>query len=111
MKTRIRSFIFLACLLVAGIALAQVVTTTEQLVRIQTDPATGRVQAFFEKSVTIEGVSYKQPWTEVSWAIGADKMVTVGEKTYTYAEVLAAAQAIAEQEKAAQAAPPLEPEP
>ena len=72
---------------------------TEALVRIQTDPATGRAQAFFEKTVTIDGVDYRQPWQEVSWELGAEKSVTVGEKTLTYSEVFAAVKAIAEQER------------
>lgn len=74
---------------------------TESLVRIQTDPASGRAQAFFEKTVTIDGVDYRQPWQEVSWELGAEKTVIVGEHTYTYAEVFAAVQAIAAQERAA----------
>lgn len=74
---------------------------TEALVRIQTDLASGRAQAFFEKTVTIDGVDYRQPWQEVSWDLGADKTVTVAETTYTYSEVFAAVQAIAALERAA----------
>ncbi len=81
---------------------------TEALVRIQTDPASGRAQAFFERTVTIDGVAYAQPWQEVSWDLGAEKTVTVGEQTYTYAEVFAAVQAIAQQERDT---PPPAPEP
>lgn len=86
---------------------------TETLVRIQTDPASGIAQAYFEKTVTIDGIAYRQPWQEVSWALGADKSVTVGDKTLTYAEVFAAVQAIAQQERVAAAVAleaPAEPE-
>lgn len=78
---------------------------TTSLVRIQTDPASGSVQAFFENSTVVDGVTYSKPWEQVSWAIGAEKTVTSGGKTYTYAEVLNAAVAIAEQERAATAPP------
>lgn len=97
--------LLLLCLLpVALCTAASAPTITETLVRIQTDPASSQVQAFFEKTVTVDGVEFRQPWSQVSWAIGADKTVTVAGKTYTYAEVLAAAVAIAQQERAEQAA-------
>lgn len=78
---------------------------TEALIRIQTDPASGRAQAYFERTVTIDGIAYRQPWQEVSWELGAARSVTVGEKTYTYAEVFAAVQAIAQQERDTPAVP------
>jgi hypothetical protein len=105
--TRLTSLI-LACLLLAGLAFAQ--TVSEQLVRIQTDPASGRVQAFFEKVVTVEGVSYRQPWQEVSWEIGSQEPVEItlangSTATTTRGAIFAAVQAIAAQEKAAAASP------
>lgn len=93
---KLRSLLFLA---VAGIAVAaSAPVITEALVRVQCDPASGQAQAFFEKTVTIDGQSFRQPWTSVSWATGSDKTVTVDGKTYTYAEVMAAVVAIANQE-------------
>lgn len=84
---------------------------TEQLVRIQTDPPSGRVQAFFERTVTVEGVPYRQPWHEVSWSLGDSSPVPITlsdgtQATTTRAAIFAAVQAIAAAEKAAQATPP-----
>lgn len=101
---KIRSIIIsLALVGLAGAASAP--TVSESLVRIQCDPAGGQVQAFFEKTVTIDGQSFRQPWTSVSWATGSDKTVTVDGKTYTYAEVMAAVVAIANQENTPAPAP------
>ncbi len=103
---KLRSLLlFLAALGLAGAADAPVVT--EALVRIQCDLASGQVQAFFEKTVTVDGQAYRQPWTSVSWATGSEKTVTVDGKAYTYAEVMAAVVAIANQEN--QPAPTPEP--
>lgn len=109
MKSRIIPLI-LSVLAFLALGAAEPVVT-EALVRIQTDPATGRAQAYFEKTVTIDGIAYAQPWQEVSWSLGAEKTVTIGDKTLTYAEVFAAVKAIAEQEKAAADAPAPPPEP
>ena len=95
--------LFFALVGLAGAASAP--TVSESLVRIQCDPAGGQVQAFFEKTVTIDGQSFRQPWTSVSWATGSDKTVTVDGKTYTYAEVMAAVVAIANQENTPAPAP------
>jgi len=101
MKTRFALF-----LAVVGLAAAASdPTVSESLVRIQCDPASGQVQAFFEKVVTVEGQSFRQPWTQVSWPTGSDKTVTVDGKTYTYAEVMAAVVAIANQENQPAPAP------
>lgn len=94
--------------MLAPFALAQATSQpTEQLVRIQSEVATGDVIAFFEKSVVIEGVTYAQPWQSVSWN-NSDKTVTVNGVTMTYAEVMQFVVAIANQEwaerKAAEAA-------
>lgn len=108
MKTNLRHILLFACLL-AGIAVAQ--TVTEQLVRIQTDPASGRVQAFFEKTVTVEGVAYRQPWQEVSWTLASNTPVQItlangSTAMTTRAAVFAAVQTIAAEEKAASDSPP-----
>jgi hypothetical protein len=78
-----------------------IVTTTLQ--RIQTDPQgeSPVATAFFEKKTTIDGQVFVSPWTTVTWPLLSDKTVTVGGKTYSYAEVSAAVTAIAHQELAA----------
>jgi hypothetical protein len=78
-----------------------IVTTTLQ--RIQTDPQgeSPIATAFFEKKTTIDGQVFVSPWTTVTWPLLSDKTVTVGGKTYSYAEVSAAVTAIAHQELAA----------
>lgn len=79
-------------------------TVTEQLVRIQSEVSTGDVTAFFEKSVTLDGTTFRQPWEPVSWN-ASDKTVTVGDLTLSYAQVMGLVVAIAMQERAAQTAP------
>jgi hypothetical protein len=78
-----------------------IITTTLQ--RIQTDPQgeSPVATAFFEKKTTIDGQVFVSPWTQVTWPLLSDKTVTVGGKTYSYAEVSAAVTAIAHQELAA----------
>jgi hypothetical protein len=78
-----------------------IITTTLQ--RIQTDPQgeSPVATAFFEKKTTIDGQVFVSPWTTVTWPLLSDKTVTVGGKTYSYAEVSAAVTAIAHQELAA----------
>jgi hypothetical protein len=83
---------------------------TESLVRIQSEVATGDVTAFFEKSVTVAGTTFRQPWESVSWN-ASTKTVTVGERTMTYAEVMQLVVAIAMQERQAQLSPPPAPPP
>lgn len=83
---------------------ASSVTTSEQLVRIQSDVSSGQVTAFFEKSVAIDGTTYSQPWESVSWN-ASDKTVTVGDKSMTYGEVMQYVVAIANQERAEQKLP------
>lgn len=102
---KIRSLI-ISIALVGLVGAASAPTVSESLVRIQCDPASGQVQAFFEKTVTIEGQSFRQPWTSVSWTTGSDKTVTVDGKTYSYAEVVAAVVAIANQENTPPAVTP-----
>jgi len=81
-------------------------TVTETLVRIQTDVATGRAEAYYEKAVTVDGVTYRQPWTQYSWAIGGSEPVTItladgSTATTTRAHILTAVRAIADEVKAA----------
>jgi hypothetical protein len=97
-------------LLVGLVALCSVTSAAEPvsstaLVRIQAEVSTGDVTAFFEKSVTVEGVTYKQPWESVSWN-ASDKTVKVGEATMTYSQVMQFVAAIAQQEYAAKLTPP-----
>lgn len=76
---------------------------TEQLVRIQSEVASGDVTAFFEISVTVDGVVYRKPWQSVSWN-ASSKTVTVDGRTLTYSEVMRLVVAIAAQERAEQKA-------
>lgn len=87
------SLMFAAVL--ATTAFAQ--TPTESLKRIQAEVPTGDVQAFFEKSVTVGGTTFRQPWEPVWWNYSS-KTVTVDGKTMTYAEVMQFVVAIANQE-------------
>ena len=91
-------------------------TVNVALARIQTDPNSGSdpiATAFFSKTTSIDGQNFEAPWTSVSWRLGdADKSITLGEKTLTYAEVSSFVVAIAYAEKAAldaPVAPPVEP--
>lgn len=85
-------------------------SVSEQLVRIQSEASSGDVTAFFEKSVTVEGTTFRQPWESVSWN-ASDKTVTVGDQTMTYSKVMQFVVTIAMQERAAAAAPAPEPAP
>ncbi len=75
----------------------------EQLVRIQSEVTSGDVQAFFERSVTLDGTTFRQPWESVAWN-ASDKTVTVGGQTMSYSQVMRFVVAIAMQERAAQLA-------
>ena len=81
-----------------------IITTTLQ--RIQTDPQGEApiATAYFEKKTIIDGQTYVAPWTQVTWPLKSDKIVTVGELTLTYAQVSAAVTAIAYQENGAASA-------
>jgi opacity protein-like surface antigen len=83
---------------------------TEQLVRIQSEVATGDVQAFFEKSVTVNGTVFRLPWESVSWN-ASEKTVTVNGVTLTYGQVMAFVVAIAQKERQEQLNPPPAPDP
>lgn len=72
---------------------------TENLVRIQAETTTGQVTAYFEKSVTVDGVTYRQPWESVNWN-DSEKTVTVGKLSLNYGEVMQFVVAIAQQERA-----------
>lgn len=111
MKTY-RSLFILLAVGVAGIAIAQ--NTATKLKRIQTDPEGGRVQAYFEKVVTVEGVEYRQPWQEVSWSLGDNSPVAItladgSTAQTTRAAIFAAVQAIAAEEKIKADTPPANP--
>ena len=81
-------------------------TVTETLVRIQAEVVSGDVTAFFEKSVVINGTTYKQPWESVGWNSSVTT-VTVNGTTMTYGQVMQFVAAIANQERAAKLANPV----
>ncbi len=91
-------------LALAGALLAASPAITDTLKRVQFYPETGKIVAEFESSALVNGQTLvvPGPWSQVSWQAGANKTVTVGERTYTYAEVSAAVLAIVAQEKSAQ---------
>jgi hypothetical protein len=101
MKKLCLSLLLTAIVAVAVAAVGPIVTDT--LMRIQCDPASGVATSFFEKKTTIDGQTFTQPWESVSWPIGSTKTVTYtynGQSfTQPYAQVLAAVQAIAQQER------------
>lgn len=77
------------------------------LVRIQTDPqgANAVASAFFRNAVTVDGVTYESPWTQVSWPILSEETVTLGDLTLSYAQVSAFVTAVAYQVRANANAP------
>jgi len=83
------------------------------LARIQTDPASGVAQAFFEQKTTVGDQVFLSPWTSVSWSLAdQDNSVTVDGIKLTYAQVSQAVVAIAYQVRATpvmleQTVPPL----
>lgn len=103
----LRYFVLLVCfvgsLLQPALAQSPAPAPTEQLVRIQSEGASGDVTAFFETSVTVDGIVYRKPWQSVSWN-ASSKTVTVDGRTLTYSEVMRLVVAIAAQERAAQKA-------
>lgn len=101
MKKPVLFFILFVALLSIGAASAPVVS--EALVRIQSEVTSGAVTAYFEKSVVLDGVTYRQPWEAVSWNADATE-VTVNGKTMSYGEVMQFVVAIANQERATQQA-------
>lgn len=71
------------------------------LARIQTDPASGVAQAFFEQKTTVGDQVFLSPWTSVNWSLAdADKFVEVDGLKLTYAQVSQAVVAIAYEERA-----------
>jgi len=86
-------------------------TVTTTLQRIQTDPQgeSPIATAYFEQRTVIGEQTFVAPWTQVTWPLNSDKTITVGELTYTYAEVSAAVAAIARQEYANSIKPADEP--
>ncbi len=99
MKTKLLLFVALSGLASAAVA----PTVTDTLMRVQCDPASGAAQAFFQKTITVEGQSYAQPWETVQWATGSERTITytyAGQQyTQPYAQVMAAVVAIANQER------------
>lgn len=109
-----KKFLLLA-LVLATAAFAQTYTAgPEYPWRVQTDVTlntdgslkSAPVQTFFRQDLTAGDKVISNDTGNVSWdaVTNSAKTVTVGEKTYTYGEVLAAVVAIAQQERAAQLA-------
>lgn len=89
---------------------------TTTLKRLQTDPESGVVQAFFETALTADGETFRQPWVAVQWPVASDTPVQVIDAAgnpvvTTRAALFAAVMSIAEAEFAAQTAPAPEPAP
>lgn len=94
----------LSFLLFAVVALAaSAPVVTDALVRIQTNDGLGSATAFFEKTTVVEGQTFVQPWEAVSWSTTSTRTITYtfGGQSYTqsYAQVMAAVTAIANQER------------
>ena len=108
MKTRLAILFLALSVLMVGQSAAP--TVTESLMRIQTDPASGQVSAFFQKTIIMaDGTQFQQPWTQTSWALASatEVTITLADGTVaqtTRANVFAAVQSIATQEHASQAA-------
>ena len=82
-------------------------TIETSLARIQTDPASGVVTAFFVEKTTVGAQVFLAPWTSVGWSLtDASKSVEVDGITLTYAQVSQAVVAIAYAERAASLVPP-----
>jgi hypothetical protein len=100
--------LILLTLIAAPLALAQeapVIETTSSLYRIQTDPADGIVEAFFDNAIIVAGVTYTQPKERVAWPIGSAETIAITlvdgtTATTTRAALMAAIVAIAQEEKA-----------
>lgn len=77
------------------------------LARIQTDPSSGRVLAFFGEKTTVNEQVFLSPWTSVGWSLtDSDKFVEVDGIKLSYAQVSQAVVAIAYAERAASLVPP-----
>lgn len=92
---------------------APAIENTSALYRIQTDPADGVVEAYFDNAVTVEGVTYTRPRQRIAWPIGSAEPVSITladgtEATTTRAALMTAIVTIALEEKAK--ADPPEPE-
>lgn len=103
MKTKLLlSFLLITAALLA----ASAPVVTDALMRIQTDPATGIVQAFWRKSTVIDGTTYTDAQLENHWALTSTATVSItladgSTAITTRTAVFNAVVAIATQEHAA----------
>ncbi len=110
MKTRILALLFLAVSLCGA---ASAPTWVASLVTVQADPRTGIAEAFFARTMQVEGVgtvAHPQGWQRVSWSLGSTATTTIGDITLTDAQVFQFVAAIAERRRAEADAPPPAPE-
>jgi hypothetical protein len=104
MKTKLLlPLLALAALLSLSAADAPTVTVTDTIKIIQTAPATGTVQAFWEKATTVDGQTFTQPLVENVWKLAdtGEIEITLADGTKaktTRAAVFAAVVAIATEE-------------
>ena len=76
--------------LLAGQSAAPVVT--ESLQRVQTDPASGQVSAFYQKTVVMaDGTQFQQAWSQTTWALNSATPVTITLADGTTAQTTRAA--------------------
>jgi hypothetical protein len=97
--------LFAVALLALAPSRAAAQTVVDNLTIIQTAPASGVVQAFWQKSTVVEGVTFSQPLVENAWKLGDTGTVSIvladGKTAVTTrAAVFNAVVAIATQEHA-----------
>ena len=83
-------------------------TVTTKLFRIQTDPNASSnpvAQAYYEKTITLDGQNFAAPQQVVSWELHSQKTVTFNGVDYPYYLVSQLVVAIADQELANLTAP------
>ena len=109
MKIKLLAFFALAVALCAAADAPPSITVADNIVIIQTAPASGSVSAFWQKSTTVDGSTFTQPLVENAWKLADTGTVSItladGTKAVTTrANVFVAVVAIATEEHATQAA-------
>jgi hypothetical protein len=108
MKTKsILASLFAVALLALAPSRAAAQTVVDNLKIIQTAPTSGVVQAFWEKSTTVDGSTFSQPLVENSWKLAdtGEVEITLSDGTKaktTRAAVFTAVVTIATEEHKAQ---------
>ena len=78
MKTKLLAVIALAASLCAAAdAPAPTITVADNIVIIQTAPASGSVSAFWQKSTTVDGSTFTQPLVENAWKLADTGTVSI----------------------------------